>query len=189
MDRVHRGQDAIKSEAVRHFSKFFKAFDHLTCEDQIAIVRLYPRIITEEEVNTLESPFSTEEIKEFLKGFIMDRSLGPDVWTVEFFLNYFDLVANDLLEAVEESRLSGEVKRSLNSNFIALIPKVNGPTTFGDFRPIALCNFCFKIISKIIAKNIRPILSRALSEEQFGFLKGRQIIDAIGMAEECLHSI
>jgi hypothetical protein len=38
------------------------------------------------------------------------------------------------------------------------------------------------VISKIIAKRLRPILSRSLSEEQFGFLKGRQIIDAIGIA-------
>jgi hypothetical protein len=52
-----------------------------------------------------------------------------------------------------------------------------------------LCNLCYKIITKIIAKRIRPILSRTLSEEQFGFLKGRQIIDAIGTAQECIHNI
>jgi hypothetical protein len=57
------------------------------------------------------------------------------------------------------------------------------------FGPIALCNLCYKIIAKVIAKRIRPILSRALSEEQMGFLKGRQILDAIGTAQECLHSI
>jgi hypothetical protein len=108
---------------------------------------------------------------------------------VEFFIHFFDLVAKDLLEAVEESHTSGEVNRALNSTFIALIPKVNGPTNFGDFRPIALCNLCYKIITKIIATRLRPILSRTLSEEQFGFLKGRQIIDAIGTAQECLHSI
>jgi hypothetical protein len=39
------------------------------------------------------------------------------------------------------------------------------------------------------SKRIRPILSRALSEEQLGFLKGRQILDAIGTTQECLHSI
>ena len=78
---------------------------------------------------------------------------------------------------------------SLNSTFIALIPKVNGRKTFGDFFPIALCNLYYSIISNIIAKRIRPILSRKLSEEQFSFLKGRQIIDAIGTAQECLHKI
>jgi hypothetical protein len=90
---------------------------------------------------------------------------------------------------VEESRVTGAVNKALNSNFIALIPKVNCPSTLGDFRPIALCNLCYKIISKVLAKRIRPILSRALSEEQLGFLKGRQILDAIGTTQECLHSI
>jgi hypothetical protein len=160
-----------------------------TIEEQIATVRLFPRIVTEEEVVTLESPCSSEEVLEVLKGFSKDKSPGPDGWTVEFFLHFFELVGKDLLDVVEETRLGGEVIRSINSTFIALIPKVNCPSSFGDFRPIALCNLCYKIIAKIIARRIRPILSRSLSEEQLGFLKGRQILDAIGTAQECLHSI
>jgi hypothetical protein len=130
-----------------------------------------------------------EEIHEVLKGFVKDKSLGPDGWTVKFFIQFFDLVGEDLLEAVEESRQRGEVIRSLNSTFLALIPKVNNPTSFGDYRPIALCNLCYKIIAKLIANRIRPILSRSLSSEKLGFLKGRQILDAIGTAHECLHNI
>jgi hypothetical protein len=45
------------------------------------------------------------------------------------------------------------------------------------------------LITKIIANRIKPILSRSLSEEQLGFLKGRQILDAIGTTQECIHSI
>jgi hypothetical protein len=102
---------------------------------------------------------------------------------------FFDLVGDDLLEVVEDSRNRGEVVRALNSTFLALIPKVNKPTSFDDFRPISLCNLCYKLIAKIIANRIKPILSRSLSEEQLGFLKGRQIQDAIGTTQECLHSI
>jgi mannosylglycoprotein endo-beta-mannosidase len=126
---------------------------------------------------------------EVLKGMTKEKISGPDEWTVEFYISFYDLVAKDLLEAIEEAHLKGEVNRTLNSTFISLIPKINGPTTFGDFRPIALCNLCYNIITKIIAKRIKPIMSRTLSEEQFGFLKGRQIIDTIGTAQECLHSI
>jgi hypothetical protein len=53
-------------------------------------------------------------------------------------------------------------------------------------RPISLC---YKLISKIIATRIKPILSQTFLKEQLGFLKGRQILDAIGTAQECLHSI
>jgi hypothetical protein len=36
---------------------------------------------------------------------------------------------------------------------------------------------------------IKPILSRTLSAEQLGFLKGHQILDVVGSAQECLHNI
>jgi hypothetical protein len=94
-----------------------------------------------------------------------DKSLGPDGWTVEFFIQFFDLVWGDLIEMVEESRLRGFITGGLNSTFLALIPKVNKLLTFGDYRPISLCNLCYKVISKIIANMIKPILSRSLSAE------------------------
>jgi hypothetical protein len=124
-----------------------------------------------------------------IKSFSKDKSPGPDGWTVEFYLHFFDLVGPDLLELVEDSRLQGKISRALNSTFLTLIPKASHPTTFGDYRSIVLCNLCYKLISKIIANRVKPILSRLLSREQLGFLKGRQILDAIGTAQECLHNI
>ena len=87
------------------------------------------------------------EILAVLKGFSKDKSPETDGWMVEFFLSFFDLVGDDLLEAVEESRRSGTVNRSLNSTFMhVFIPKVNKPTTFGDFKHITLCKLIYKII-------------------------------------------
>ena len=137
----------------------------------------------------MESLCTKDEILEVLWGFTKDKCPGPDGWSVEFYIYHFDLLANDLLDAVEETRLIGSVNRSINSTFLTLIPKLNGPTSFSDFHLIVLCNLCYKIISKIIANCIRPILSRSISEEQFGFLKGIQITDAIGSAQECIHII
>jgi hypothetical protein len=93
-----------------------------------------------------------DEIFEVPRGFTKDKSPGPDGWTVEFFLHFYDLIVDDLLEAIEDTHTSGMVNISLNSTFIALILKVSGPTSFGDFQSIALCNMCYKIITKIIAK-------------------------------------
>jgi hypothetical protein len=150
---------------------------------------LYPNIFTAEDIHLLESTVTKEEIIEALNGMTKEKSPGPDGWIVEFYISFFELVANDLLLAIEESCFKGAVIRSLNSNFIALIPKVNGPSTFGDFQPISLCNLNYKIITKILASRLRLILSRSLAEEQFGFLKGRQITDVMGTTQECLHSI
>jgi hypothetical protein len=66
---------------------------------------------------------------------------------------------------------------------------VDDPQSFDDFRPISLCNCIYKIIAKIIARRLKPLLSEAISKEQFGFLEGRQIHEAIGVAQEGLHSL
>jgi len=121
--------------------------------------------------------------------FSKDKSLALDGWTIEFFLHFFDMVGPYLLAMVEDTRIHGEVLFPINSTFIAMISKTNHPTSFSDFQPISLCNLCYKIITKIVARRIRPILYCTLSEEQFGFLKGRQILDAIGITQEFLHNI
>ena len=119
----------------------------------------------------------------------MEKIPDLDGWTVEFYIQFFDLVGEDLLEAIEDSKKRGEVIKYINSTFLSLIPKVNKPTYFDDFRPIALCNMCYKTIAKLIANRIGPIMSRSLYDEKLGFLKGRRILDTIGTAQECLHSI
>jgi hypothetical protein len=122
-------------------------------------------MVNDEEASSLYDPVTLEEIKDVLTLFKRDKSPGPDGWTVELFTYYFDLVGEDLVQMIEESRKSGSITGSLNSTFLALIPKENKPTTFGDFRPISLCNLCYKLISKFIANWIKPILSSTLSEE------------------------
>jgi hypothetical protein len=55
-------------------------------------------------VQELEKPNTVEEIKLVLQRFSKDKSPGPDGWTVEFFLKYFDILGTDVQEVVEESR-------------------------------------------------------------------------------------
>jgi hypothetical protein len=124
-----------------------------------------------------------------LNTFQKDKSHGLDGWTVEFYLDFFELIGEDLLRVVEEVRLLRKVPGSINSTFIALIPSLIIVESFNGFRPISLCNCVYKIISKIIAIRLKPILSRFISPEQFGFLEGRQIHEAIGSAQEGLHTI
>jgi len=41
----------------------------------------------------------------------------------------------------------------------------------------------------VIVVRLKPLLSRHISKEQFGFLDGRQIHEAIDVAQETIHSI
>jgi hypothetical protein len=159
---LHNGQEKLKVEAVKYFKKISKHGIIPSTIDQVKVAGLFSRLVTEAEVEALYSLINLGELKEFLSMFKLDKSPGPDGWTIEFFIRFFDLVGGDLLEMVEESRLKGIISGGLNSNFLALIPKVNKPLSFGDFRPISLCNLCYKVISKIIENQIKPIMSRSL---------------------------
>jgi hypothetical protein len=104
-------------------------------------------------------------------------------------LGCFDVLGPDLLWVIEESRRKGHIHNPINATFIALIPKTDNPTSFEDFWPISLCNCLYKIISKVISRRLKVILSKHISGEQFGFLEGRKIHEAIGVAQEGLHNI
>jgi hypothetical protein len=186
---IHKGQHALKTTTTNHYKSFYGANDHTLLQDSVRVASLFPRSVTLEDTHLMDNPCSLQEVRDVLKSFAKDKIPGPDGWTVEFFLHFFELVGDDLLEMVEDSRLRGKVSGSINSTFLTLIPKENKPTSFGDYRPISLCNLCYKLISKIIANRLKLVLSRSLSGEQLGFLKGRQILDAIGTTQECLHNI
>ena len=79
--------------------------------------------------------------------------------------------------------------KSLNATFLALIPKVDGANSLDQFRPIALCNVMYKIITKLIAERLKPFLATLISEEQGGFVGGRQILDGVVIASEAIHSM
>ena len=67
-------------------------------------------------------------------------------------------MSSDLLKVVEESREAGRVNGALNLTFVALIPKQPkqpNPYSFSEYRPISLCNFAYKVISKIIAGRMK----------------------------------
>ena len=56
------------------------------------------------------------------------------------------------------------------------------------FRPIALCNVVYKIISKVIENKLKPLLPTLVSEEQTGYVEGRQILNNIIQVHEVVHS-
>ena len=102
-----------------------------------------------------------------------DKSPGPDGIPVEVYRSLFYILGEDLLRVVEDSRKYGKITTVFNTTFIALIPKVDNPNSFEEFRPISLCNYIYKVIGKIISIRIRKLLGHYISGEQFGFLLGR----------------
>ena len=75
------------------------------------------------------------------------------------FFQRFWLIVGDLVKKeVNRAFVERKIMEYLNSMHIVLIPKIQGPETIGNYKPISLCNSVYKIISKIIVARIKPHL-------------------------------
>ena len=83
--------------------------------------------------------------------------------------------------------MSGSLQPKINETYIRLIPKIQSSKTVADYRPIALCNVYYKIISKILTKRLQPLISSIISENQSAFVPGRVISDNVLITHEVLH--
>jgi hypothetical protein len=88
---------------------------------------------------------------------------------VELFLGCYDFIEEDLRRVVEATKTTRKMLRAYNTTFIALIPKEDNPTSFEKFRPISLCNCIYKIISKVIARRLKRVLSKQIMENSLVF--------------------
>uniref|UniRef100_A0A2N9FSP0 CCHC-type domain-containing protein n=1 Tax=Fagus sylvatica TaxID=28930 RepID=A0A2N9FSP0_FAGSY len=82
----------------------------------------------------------------------------------------------------------GWLLSQMNHTFITLIPKKQGANNFNQFRPISLCNFYYKIISKILVNRLRPLLPKIIDPSQAAFVPGRWIGENVVLAQEIVHS-
>ena len=88
---------------------------------------------------------------------------GPDGYTGKFFTTAWSIIGDGVVRAVGSFFCGAELPRAVTATSIILIPKIAHPQDFSQFRPISLCNFINKVISRILAVYLAPVLPRIIS--------------------------
>ncbi|KAL0386457.1 UNVERIFIED_CONTAM: LINE-1 reverse transcriptase [Sesamum latifolium] len=91
-----------------------------------------------------------EDIKETVFSIDKESVAGPDGFSSAFYQACWEFIARDIYDAVRDFFSGTPMPRSFTATTIVLIPKVDSPQTWNDFRPISLCNVTNKILSKLL---------------------------------------
>eukprot|EP00253_Pinus_taeda_P027174 PITA_27174 len=177
----------------QEFLQYFKAMNQEPNINRTeAIDRILcniPCLITEDHNTLLLKPISLQEVETAVNLLKAGKAPGPDGFTSNFFQHFWELIQWEVWQVVEESHSMRWMYPGLNATFIALILKSENSNSPEKFRPIALCNIIYKIVSKVVALRLKPLLPLIISPEQSGYVEGRQITDGIILTHEIIHSL
>ncbi|MCI13322.1 cysteine-rich receptor-like protein kinase, partial [Trifolium medium] len=136
------------------------------------------------ESGSLTKPFTEEEVKSAVWDCDSYKSPGPDGINFGFIKDFWAELRGDVMRFICDFHRNGKLTKGINSTFIALIPKVDSPHRLNDFRPISLVGSLYKILAKVLANRLRLVIGSVISEAQTAFVKDRQILDGILIANE-----
>ena len=105
------------------------------------------------EAERLELPFSEEEVFAALSDLGKDKALGPDSFTMTFWLFCWDVVKVEVLGFFRDFHKGGGGRfvKSMNATFLVLVPKKEYAKDLKDFRSISLVGSLYKLLAKVLA--------------------------------------
>ena len=178
--------DDILKEIAEHFSSLYtcKNIQEKDINEDCTSIFLNPSnvvSINDEDKNSLNLPLSEREIFLALKSTKNGSSPGLDGIPGEVYKFFWNDIKIPLLNCYNHSFEIGELSTSQTQGVICLLHKGKGSSRddISNWRPIALTNFDYKLIAKVLARRLTSILDTIIDNDQHAFIKGRNIANML----------
>ncbi|XP_026383730.1 uncharacterized protein LOC113279243 [Papaver somniferum] len=148
---VITNQSEIADALVKYYKEKFE-FQDVSIEE--SLIKSIPEVITSEDQQMLEKIPEEEEIKETIFSIHPDSSPGPDGFSGCFYRACWHIIKEDVVQAVQFCWSRKFIPKGLNSNFLVLLPKVEGAKAPNQFRPIGLSNQAAYVKGRCIQEQI-----------------------------------
>ena len=132
--------------------------------------------LLEDEKDSLEHPFSKQELYDVVLSMKKNKTPGYDGLPIEFYITFWSDICDMLLNSYNFSMSNGMLSQSQRNGIITLLPKKGkDPLYIKNYRPITLLTVDYKIIAKCLANRLKKRMETLINPDQSGFLKGRNI--------------
>lgn len=145
--------------------------------------------LSTEDITQLENPIETYELQQVIKHLKTGKSPGPDGFTAIYYKTFQETLLGPLLKALNYMSKPREIPADFLKAHITILPKPNKDLTeCASYRPISLLNLDVKLMSKIIANRLKPLLHKLIGSEQAGFMPGRETRDNVIKTLNLMHA-
>jgi hypothetical protein len=141
-DEVFTDSQAIEDHTLNYFKNIFPTSN--MCIPNGLPASLIPNLVTDLDNSMLTALPNSDEIRKVVFDLNGDFAPGPDGFSGH-------VIRSDVIHSTQYFFTNNDIMPNLNSNLSILIPKMPGADKLDNFRPIALANFQFNIITKILA--------------------------------------
>ncbi|KAG8100647.1 hypothetical protein GUJ93_ZPchr0013g35164 [Zizania palustris] len=140
-----------------------------------------------QSLDHLAAPFLLSDITSVVQNMPSSKAPGPDGFNGHFFKKCWHIIKDDIFSLCQDFFNHKTDLRPINNSYIILVPKKSNPTMVNDYRPISLVNSVIKIITKLLANRLQPLMPSIIHGNQYGFVKGRSIQDCLAWTFEYTH--
>ncbi|CAI5477635.1 unnamed protein product [Closterium sp. Yama58-4] len=180
-----RDSKDILSAATKYFTDLFGS-DSRTMTSSWKL--LPGKKLSTEAVVALEEDWSEQEVKQAFKALANNKSPGRDGLPKELFEQNWDVLGKEFLKMAMSFSKSASLPASIKEAVTILLHKKGDKDSLDNYRPITLLNFTYKVLARVVASRMKQWLHQVISEEQYGFIPGRRISDAIGVVADVVEA-
>lgn len=141
---------------------------------------------TIQDKSFLSDDLTGEELLECLKGFNKGKSPGADGLPLEFYLTFWDILAQDLLTVFQDFDDLDRLPDSFRVGIVTLLHKKDDRTDLKNWRPITLLNFDLKLFSKVLSTRMSKVLEEVIHPDQTCAVPGRLITDSLVLIRDAI---
>ena len=181
-----------QAELEAHILTFYKnlyALDEQVEENDAAREDCFSfvnRTVSEAHNAELLRPLTMDEVSEAMKKLPAGKALGVDSILAEFYQEVWESIDIDIFNFVYETISQAAITDELNISKIALLPKSEDRTKIQNYRPISLLNTLYKVVAKVYANIMKPLIHQWILPSHTGFVPNRCILDNVFLAFEAI---